>query len=35
MSKARSPKQRVIYWVAEVVAIAVAKRVIRRIIRNL
>jgi hypothetical protein len=33
--KVRSPKKRLTLWVAEVIAVAVARRVIRGVIRKL
>jgi len=33
--RARSPQKRVFHWVAEIIAVAVARRVIRTIIRKL
>jgi hypothetical protein len=32
--KARSPRKRVFHWVAEIVAFAIARRIIRTIIRK-
>jgi len=34
-NKSRSPKSRLTRWVAEIVAVAVARRVIRRIIHKI